>query len=232
MARKIKSTQNAHGSGRRSRWPWHLFPALLICAGVLLILFTAGVKLYTAYRQDELLNRYHDELSRPPGSETSAPAPGDVSQWLTEHGELLPNPDRLSESSSDEDVPILGILEIPKLNLRVAVKEGVTQETLRYSVGHFTGTALPGEAGNCAITGHRSYLWGEFFNRLDELGHGDKLILERKGVTYVYVVMDQLVVEPEEVWVLDQGEDQALTLITCTPIRSGTHRLVVKAVLE
>lgn len=135
------------------------------------------------------------------------------------------------ENGSQEVVPI-GILYIPKIDLEAAVLQGVNPKTLRYAVGHYENTPLPSEGGNSCIVGHRSYSYGAFFNRLDEIELNDKIEMEVSGKTYYYNVKDILVVKPEEVWVLDATEETMITLITCTPIRIGTHRLIIRAILE
>ena len=100
-------------------------------------------------------------------------------------------------------------------------------DEMKYGVGHVTGTAMPGEKGNCAISGHRPYP----FRYLDTLTEGDKVIVKRDGVVYTYSVYESFEVLPEETWVLDNiiGEKYTLTLITCTPYMVSSHRLIVRA---
>lgn len=124
---------------------------------------------------------------------------------------------------------LIGILSIDRINLRVAIAEGTDKEALRYSVGHFTDTALPGEPGNACFTGHRSYAFGEYFNRLDEVAVGDRIQILTLDQTLEYEVTESFVVEPEETWVLDPTEEETITLITCTPVRIATHRLIIRA---
>ncbi|HBD86045.1 MAG TPA: sortase, partial [Clostridiales bacterium] len=83
----------------------------------------------------------------------------------------------------------------------------------------------------CCIAGHRSYTWGSFFSRLDELEAGNEILVDRSGITYTYIVEETFVVAPEDTWVLSETEDARITLITCTPVRVATHRLIVRAVL-
>ncbi|GLC30916.1 class D sortase [Clostridium omnivorum] len=129
-----------------------------------------------------------------------------------------------------EDVKgAIGIMRIPKIDLKVAIGEGVDNETLKFTVGHFEGTAMPGEKGNFCVAGHRSYTYSEYFNRLDEVKNGDEIIVQTKKGEFKYKVYDTKVVEPSEVSVLDPTKDSTLTLVTCTPVRVATHRLIVKA---
>ena len=55
--------------------------------------------------------------------------------------------------------------------------------------------------------------------------------MDRSGITYIYIVEETFVVAPEDTWVLSETEDARITLITCTPVRVATHRLIVRAVL-
>jgi sortase A len=129
-----------------------------------------------------------------------------------------------------EDVKgAIGIMKIPKIDLKVAIGEGVDNETLKFAVGHFEGTAMAGEKGNFCVAGHRSYTYSEYFNRLDEVKNGDEIIVQTKKGEFKYKVYEIKVVEPSEVSVLDATKDATLTLVTCTPVRVATHRLIVKA---
>lgn len=136
------------------------------------------------------------------------------------------------QKSPSQDINgAVGIMIIPKIDLKVAIGEGVDMDTLKYAVGHFENTALPGQKGNFCVAGHRSYTYNEYFNRLDELVNGDEIIVRTLKGEYTYKVYDQKVVEPTEVSVLDPTKDATLTLVTCTPVRVATHRLIIKAKL-
>jgi sortase A len=121
------------------------------------------------------------------------------------------------------------LVKIPKIDSVEPVKEGTDRQALAASLGHETGTALPGEAGNCVIAGHRNYTFGKFFNRLNEVEVGDMIYIESPTETYSYRVSEIKVVEPTQVEILENTEKEQLTLYTCTPIYIATHRLVVIA---
>ena len=123
----------------------------------------------------------------------------------------------------------LGIIKIPRLGLSQHILEG-TQGQLHYGVGHVTGTAVPGGAGNCVLAGHNT----TSFRYLSRLSPGDSVILKAGGKVYTYSVWESFVVLPTELSVLKSvpKETSALTLITCTPYLTGTHRLIVRARLS
>ncbi len=99
-------------------------------------------------------------------------------------------------------------------------------------VGHYDGTANPGETGNIALTGHISSpisSQGSVFKRLPELRLGDRVLLvDAGGRRFLYSVVELRIVPPTEISVLDPTEDQTLTLITCFPDWVYSHRLVVR----
>jgi sortase A len=125
-------------------------------------------------------------------------------------------------------------LVIPALTMDVTVRAGDDWNTLQASVGHLTFSGNPGVRGNMVLVGHND-IYGEVFKRLEELNAGDEIrVQSTNGQWYTYRVREKQVVEPSEVWVLDQslGQDRPLvTLITCYPYRVNTHRMIVFAEL-
>ena len=126
---------------------------------------------------------------------------------------------------------IMGRINIPAISSDLLLIEGSSSKQLKWGAGHVTGTAMPGEAGNCAIAAHRNYTFGTYFSRLNELKVGDEIDIEYKGKPYKYRVTDSFVVDPDEVWVLGKTEKPIITLITCHPRGSGTKRLIVRGEL-
>jgi sortase A len=110
--------------------------------------------------------------------------------------------------------------------------EGVGKSNLRSGIGHIPGTAALGQAGNCALAGHRNYAFKKFFRRLDELEPGDEIIISTKKEDLKYTVNGKKVVTPEDVSVLSGSKDESIiSLITCTPVYVASHRLIVTAEL-
>jgi len=138
------------------------------------------------------------------------------------------NIDIRDKNPSDSKTGTIGIISIPKIDVNVALSEGIDTGVLKYAVGHFTETPMPGDQGNACFAGHRSYTYNQYFNRLDELNVGDIIIVTTNDGEFEYEVYESKVVEPEEISVLDNTKDAEITLVTCTPIRVATHRLIVK----
>ena len=125
----------------------------------------------------------------------------------------------------------LGVIEIPKLKVKLPIFYGTSMGNLIVGAGQIEGTTPIGEIGNVAISAHRSYTYGHQFNRLDELQVGDEISVTTEAGVYLYRVYKTHVVEPTDTSVLNRNNrDKVLTLVTCTPIQNATHRLIVHAV--
>jgi sortase A len=132
-------------------------------------------------------------------------------------------------------------LIIPKIQVDApiiwtsTVDENVILADLDNGVVHYANTAMPGEEGNVAITGHSSNYWwsqGKYntvFATLDQLVPGDQAAILKDGKKYVYEVWGSEVVEPTRVSVLASMPESTLTLITCVPVGTNLNRLVVRA---
>lgn len=220
-----------HGRPTR-KWNRTLFfrviPSILILSGVILILFVFFAKREVQDRQDSLYAAYQAMVSEGP-----AQLPNQESVYSEENlPPFLPGvPEAKADSNTDAALLPVCLLRIPKIDLEVVVAEGIGESSLSYAVGHFQGTALPGGDGNFCLAGHRSYVYNQFFNRLDEMEVGDPICVEWYGKEITYTVTEILVVEPDDTWVLYKTQKPSITLVTCTPIRVGTHRLIVRGEL-
>ena len=53
---------------------------------------------------------------------------------------------------------VIGIIEIPGIDIRYPVMEGTTSKVLNAGIGHIEETAGIGESGNCVLCGHNGYV--------------------------------------------------------------------------
>ena len=131
------------------------------------------------------------------------------------------------ETALEPSAPI-GRLEIPRIGLSVVVAEGDDEKTLKVAVGHLPDTPLPWQEGNTALAGHRD----TFFRPLRRIQPGDEIRLATRRGTFRYRVIRQMVVEPDQLWVLDSSPSADLTLITCYPfdyVGPAPRRFIVHA---
>ncbi len=139
--------------------------------------------------------------------------------------ELPPIETRGGENAGPEAGSVLGVLEIPRLELAVAVHAGTLGAQLERGVGTIEGTRIE---ANLGIAGHRD----RFFRPLRHIEKGDLIRLRTVDQVREYTVTGTSVVEPTRVDVLDPTPEPALTLVTCYPFFFVGHapkRFIVRA---
>ncbi|WP_257350335.1 class D sortase [Pseudalkalibacillus decolorationis] len=123
----------------------------------------------------------------------------------------------------------IGILKIPKLDIKLPIIEGTDPEQLVKGVGHYRATAFPGGDNQILLSGHRDTV----FRRLGELQSGDKIIVQLPYGTFRYVMKDSEVVSADDTTVIrSTAPKEVLTLSTCYPfnyIGNAPKRYVINA---
>ena len=204
-------------------------------AGVTIFFYPAIKDLYTSYSQEQMIDNWEEQAQDEPKAAASLGQLEEVfsveTKAETNEDETMIDQDEEKKTEEQNSQPgMLGVIEIDKIGLKLPVLKGASMANLDVGAGLLEGTALPGDTGNSAIAAHRSRAYGKMFNRLDEIGRGDIVTVRDQGKTYQYEVYETLVVQPNDVSVLNGSNDEkTLTLITCTPIDTATHRLIIKA---
>ena len=142
------------------------------------------------------------------------------------------------------------LLQIPAIDLETAVegkgwqrkvgRDGVAYsewEDVRYAAGWHKNSAIPGVDGNIVLSAHNN-VYGAVFRDLWQLKNGEQIYLYAGDKRYTYVV-DHVSIMPEEnasaeqqaetASYIVQSDDQRLTLVSCWPPNSNTHRVFVVA---
>lgn len=200
----------------------------LIIAGIVIVLIPIVGSLYKSYQQDKLYEEYLE-----------SPEIRDSLDLLDNAFAENPSPDTDTISSQTTEAAVevyrptvLGRIKIPSASINLLLVEGTTAKDLNWGAGHLTATPMPGEVGNCAIAGHRNYTFGSYFSRLGEVQIGDYVTVEYNKTEFTYEVYEILTVLPDDTSVLRQTKNASiLTLITCAPKGSNTHRLILHAKL-
>lgn len=115
---------------------------------------------------------------------------------------------------------------IPVINIDWPIVPGDSWEELKQGVGHRIGSANPGERGNLVLSGHDD-VYGEPFRDLEKLDIGKEVMVYAGANIYRYVIRARRVVAPNDLSVLDPSRNPIITLITCTPYRVDTQRLIL-----
>jgi sortase A len=177
---------------------------------------------------------------------------------ITPEPALLPDSSAQTQSASVRSAPVRKPtpvdlagniptrLVIPAIQLDAPIEtvgwhtvDGVSQwDVPDHFAGGWLMTSAPlGKVGNTAITGHHN-IEGEVFRDLVKLKPGDRITVYSKDKPFYYeITMRKILPErgqPEKVrlenarWI-QPTTDERITLITCWPYTSNTHRLIIVA---
>ncbi|MEY2468571.1 MAG: sortase [Actinomycetota bacterium] len=182
---------------------------VFMAAGMLLLLFVAyqlwGTGLAESRSQNALQNDFHEAQQEAPAGPDYNPPPAPTGTAIA-------------------------IIKIPRIGVEKTVVQGVGVEDLKKAPGHYPNTPMPGQKGNASIAGHRTTYGAPFYN-LDELKPDDKILVTTLQGSFEYDVIETKIVRPSDVSVLDETDDDRLTLTTCHPRFSASSRMVVTAKL-
>jgi sortase A len=165
---------------------------------------------------------------------TQAERPNLISP-LGDSAPLSEIPSRLVIPMINLDAPILSVApEIVKIG-GVEFQQWLSPD--EFAAGWHETSARLGEVGNTVLNGHHN-INGEVFRRLVELVEGDKINVFSDQHLFTYQITNKMILsemyEPLDMrvknaqWIMP-SQDERLTLITCWPYESNTHRLIIVA---
>lgn len=217
---------------------------LLFLAGFSLLLYPFAANEWNNYRQTRLIAAYDTVVEEKEiAGEMDYAAEREAARAYNEA--LLPS--ILPDSFANADDPaaneaylscldpagsgVMGIVEIPKIHIRIPVFHTTDEEVLEVAAGHLAGSSLPvgGESTHAVISAHRGLPSAALFTDLDKLEETDHFLLHVLDETLCYEVDQISVVEPEDTkdLAVEEGKD-LVTLMTCTPYGVNSHRLLVR----
>ncbi|MGN1299669.1 MAG: class D sortase [Candidatus Scatovivens sp.] len=104
-------------------------------------------------------------------------------------------------------------IEIPKINLSANIQEGTTKEVLDFFVGHFEETSKI--SGNIGLASHNRGYNVNYFENIKELEIGDEIYYTFSNKTRIFEVETKTIIEETDWSMLENTEENKLTLITC-----------------
>lgn len=207
---------------------------LIIISGVLLI---AGViflliEPYKAWRRsqitDDAMNIIQSEMSAG-NTEITMVVPKDGNEVPGESVDYYGDMEFIETETTqaqaggggeDEDVVLncIGYLTIDAIGQEMPVWDVATKVSLRYGVGLYEYSVVPGQNGNSTILGHH-FKNGTAFAKINKLQVGDQVVFTATdGTVYVFVVESSLVIPKEDlINYIDASVSDVpqLTLVTC-----------------
>ena len=129
-----------------------------------------------------------------------------------------------------ENISIIGLIDIPKLNISYPILSNSTEELLKISVCRFSGP-FPNRIGNLCIAGH-NYNNTLMFSKLNLLDIGDSIfITDLNNSRLEYIVYKKLKVDENNLDCTKNTNDVEVTLITCND-NNNSQRIVIKAKMK
>ena len=198
----------------RARGLWLLEVALLV-VGVVLAAWCARLVIEA---------RYYNALPIPAAdaARDSSGAPPAVSAPSAPNDVAAPTRTPVAVGS------VIARFDAPSVHLSANILEGTDDATLARGAGHIEDTAFPGDPGNFGIAGHRDTT----FRPVRRLRVGDPLTITTADHVYTYRIAKTMIVNPTDVYVLDDADHPTLTLVTCYPFEYIGHaprRFIVSA---
>ncbi|WP_066172765.1 class D sortase [Bacillus marinisedimentorum] len=142
----------------------------------------------------------------------------------SEEREVASSPERTFSEGE-----VIGVLQLPALGEKLPIIEGTDEDELAQGVGHYSGTAFPGQKDQILLSGHRDTV----FRRLGELRPGDELVVEMETGSFRYRIDETEIVGADDTSVIrSTAPDEVLTVSTCYPfgyIGNAPDRYIIYA---
>lgn len=118
-------------------------------------------------------------------------------------------------------------IEIPVINLKAQISEGTSKEVMDTFVGHFEETTK--DIGNIGLAAHNRGYKVNYFQELKKLKEGDEIIYKYNDVQRKYKVKLHKIIKDTDWDLLENTEENKITLITCVE-NEPEYRRCVQAV--
>lgn len=217
--------------------------ALVMLAGIAVMLYPLVSNLLYERQQEELTEFYADKAEEIPEEEKDEQLEECriYNDNLRSGGVLLTDPFEGAQldPAAHPYVDLLNItgdgamgsLEIPAIGVDLVIYHGTDEEVLQKGVGHLQGSSLPigGTGTHSVLSAHTGLSSKKLFTDLDQLEEGDVFYIHVLNEDLAYQVDQIKVVLPSDTEDLQiNAEEDYVTLITCTPYGINSHRLLVR----
>ena len=222
--------------------PTKIIAIILLVAGIGFFIYPIALKLVFDMRADKAIEQF--EEIKTDESQNDMPYPelrkamfkynedlylsgqkGLIDQLSYEKPDFL-----LSDYGIDSDV--LGYITIPKIDVKLPIYNGASNENMAKGATYLANTSLPvgGENTNCVIAAHTRYRGVHMFKRITELEVGDEIYITNFWETLTYRVVETKVIFPNDSQhIYIKPGRNLITLSTCHPYPQNYQRYLVYA---
>ena len=201
--------------------------ATLLIVGISIMAYPYFMQLVSNQKNKQVIEQYTAETQKMTEQEKNA--------RLIEYEKYN---EQISRAENKEYLgkEMIGIVEIPKLDVQLPIYYGTEEEILQQGVGILERSSIPapGESIHSVLCAHSGLPTLYAFDNIDQLATNDIIEVHILGRTYEYRVVDTKTVLPEDAdphLKLAPGKN-LITLFSCTPYGINTHRLLVSGELS
>lgn len=232
----------------KKKIPGILF-GLMFLIGFGVLVYPTVADQWNTYRQNRLISSYEDtvEEMEPEDFTREWEAARSFNATIPQnniYGDVFGEDGKEAENTAYWQVlniaedGVMGYLSIPKIDVKLSIYHGTSDEVLQTGIGHLDGTALPigGESTHSVLAAHRGLPSARLFTDVDQLQEGDKFyihVLDEVLAYQVDQILDMVDKDDHETLEaalqIEEGKDY-VTLFTCTPYGVNSHRLLVRGV--
>lgn len=135
--------------------------------------------------------------------------------------------EQYSSLKLSNNISIIGLIEIPSINVSYPILDNSNEDLLKISVCRFSGP-LPNRTGNLCIAGH-NYRNNLMFSKLYKLNMNDSIyITDLNNTKLEYRIYEKFKVKQNNLACTANTSDIQITLITCNE-QNNKERIIIKA---
>lgn len=209
-----------------------LLPIILILVGFLIVFSPILFNILNSNKQKNIINKYRQNISNDKSLQNKIEIAKEYNNSIEkdQHISVSLEEEKSNTKTNFESGELIGYITIDKINVNLPIYEGTSKDVLQKGVGHVESSSIPigGDGTHAVLAGHTGLANNEIFDKIDQLKIGDKFSINVLGIELEYIVDNIRIVEPDDTQSIRIEKDKDLvTLVTCTPPKLNTYRLLV-----
>ncbi len=162
---------------------------ILFFVGFLICLLPILLNVYSQHHMDNVISSFYQKEDRT--SQKRLDQELDRARLYNENLYLGKEKEVYDDMLNYTSTSVVATIQIPVIDVDLAVYHGTSDEILNTGIGHFEFTSLPvgGKNSHCILTGHRGLPSAKLFTRLDELKKKDRIYLHVCKKILVYEII-------------------------------------------
>lgn len=209
---------------------WKCVRIILITLGLILLIYPVISNYAFVYSSKNAISEYQEEVNKLSKKEKSDEL--EKAQKYNNEFEMMTD---YKEDENYNDIlnfkEMIGYIEIEKISLTLPIYHGTSEKVLENGVGHLEWSFFPigGKGTHSILTAHNGLEGKKLFDDIEKLEIGDRFSIGVLDEKLEYEIDKIDVILPENIDVIEiNPSEEYVTLITCTPYKINTHRLLVR----